>query len=427
MTLTRAELTDVEARVLDAVDESWAVDRLTRLVAVPSVGGSDAECEVQYLLADWLDELGCEVDHWSIDLGDAASAPDAPGQEVTRTEAYGVVGTVAGAEDGRPALVLSGHTDVVPPGDLDLWAGDPFAPRLIDGAVHGRGACDMKGGVVSALAALAAIRAAGVRLVRPLALHGVIGEEDGGLGAWATLRRGHLGDLCVIPEPTAGAVVTANAGALTFRLEVAGRAAHAAMRDHGVSAVEVFADLHAGLRAFEAERQRDADPRFGGAPYPYGISIGRVQAGDWASSVPDKLVAEGRYGVRIGESVAAARDALETRLGQLCAAHPWLSDHPARLSWTGGAFASGELVPGHPLLPAVQQAVADAGGGTPPERAISAGSDLRLYVGAGVPTLHYGPGNLNLAHGPAERVPVAELTTAARAFALLALRSCGVR
>ena len=53
-----------------------------------------------------------------------------------------------------------------------------------------------------------------------MALHGVIGEEDGGLGAWATLRRGHLGDVCVIPEPTAQAVVTANAGALTFRLEV---------------------------------------------------------------------------------------------------------------------------------------------------------------------------------------------------------------
>jgi acetylornithine deacetylase len=422
-----ADLSGPESRVLSAVDEDWVVDRLSRLIAIPSVDGTDAEIEVQHVLADWLRELDCDVDAWQVDLDEAATAVDAPGQEVPRSEAWGVVGTVPAAEDGTPALVFSAHTDVVPPGDLSLWDGDPFVPRLVDGSIHGRGACDMKGGLVAALAALAAVRSAGVRLVRPVALHGVVGEEDGGLGAWATIRRGHLGDLCVIPEPTADAVVTASAGALTFRLEVTGRAAHAAMRDRGVSAVETFADVHAGLREFEAERQRDADPRFGAAPFPYGLSIGRVTAGDWASSVPDRLVAEGRYGVRIGEPVADARAAFEKRLADLCAGHPWLAAHPVRITWIGGSFASGRLPAGHPLLPAVRDAVADAGGGVAPERAIAAGSDLRQYAAAGVPTLHYGPGDLDLAHGPQESVPVADVVTAARAFALLTVRSCGVR
>jgi acetylornithine deacetylase len=264
-------------------------------------------------------------------------------------------------------------------------------------------------------------------LVRPVALHGVIGEEDGGLGAWATIRRGHLGDLCVIPEPTAQDVVTANAGALTFRLEIRGHAAHAAMRDRGVSAVELFAVVHAGLQEFEAERQRNADPRFGNARYPYGLSIGRVQAGDWASSVPDRLVAEGRYGVRLGEPIADAQAAFQARLSDVCAGSDWLAAHPVRLTWTGGAFASGQLPAGHRLLPAMCAAVADAGGGVPVERAIAAGSDLRQYAAAGVPTLHYGPGDLTVAHGPWEKVSVAEVVTAARAFALLTLRSCGVR
>jgi acetylornithine deacetylase len=422
-----ADLTDVEARVVDAVDESWVVDRLTGLVAIPSVGGTPAESEVQHQLAGWLDELGCDVDTWEIDLAEAATAADAPGQEVERTEAWGVVGTLAGAESGPPALVFSGHTDVVPPGDRAQWDGDPFVPRFVGGDLHGRGACDMKGGVIAALAALAAVRTAGVRLVRPVALHGVIGEEDGGLGAWATLRRGHRGDLCVIPEPTAQAVVTASAGALTFRLEVTGHAAHAAMRNRGVSAVELFAHLHAGLLALEAERQQDADPRFGDARFPYGLSIGRVRAGDWASSVPDRLVAEGRYGVRLGEPVEVAQKEFEDRVATICTGHPWMATHPVRVAWTGGAFASGQLPAGHPLLPAVRTAVADAGGGAAPERAIAAGSDLRLYAAAGVPALHYGPGDLDLAHGPLEKVPVAEVMTAARAFALLTLRSCGVR
>jgi acetylornithine deacetylase len=143
--------------------------------------------------------------------------------------------------------------------------------------------------------------------------------------------------------------------------------------------------------------------------------------------VPDALVAEGRYGVRLGEPVQSAKEAFEDRLATFCARHPWLAEHPVRLSWTGGAFASGELPSGHPLLPAVRRAVADAGGGVPAERAIAAGSDLRQYAAAGVPTLHYGPGDLDLAHGPGERVPISELVTATRAFALLALRTCGVR
>jgi acetylornithine deacetylase len=411
--------------VLDAVDETWAVDRLVELVAVPSVGGTAAESEAQHRVAGWLDELGTDVDRWAIDLAEAAAAPDAPGQEVDRSEAWGVVGTVPGRDGGQPALVLCGHSDVVPAGDPALWPGDPFSPRVDAGAVHGRGTCDMKGGLVAALAAVRALRTAGVRLARPLAVHSVIGEEDGGLGAWATLRRGHRGDACVIPEPTAGAVMTAHAGALTFRLTLTGLAAHAANRHLGVSAVELFEHVHVALRALESDRRPADRSRFGGHPFPYGLSIGRVQAGDWASTVPDRLVAEGRFGVRLGEPVEVARAVFESCVATACATDPWLADHPARVEWVGGVYASSELPAGSLLLPAVQRAVTDAGGAPPPERALTAGTDLRLYAAAGVPTLHHGPGDLRLAHGVGEQVPVEDVLLSARSLALLALRTCG--
>jgi acetylornithine deacetylase len=143
--------------------------------------------------------------------------------------------------------------------------------------------------------------------------------------------------------------------------------------------------------------------------------------------VPDRLVAEGRFGVRLGEPVEAARAALEQRVAGFCAGHPWLAAHPARLTWTGGSFASGQLPPGSPLLGEVRAAIADTGGGVPAERAISAGSDLRLYAAAGIPTLHYGPGDLRMAHGPRERVPVADLVAVTRALALLAVRAAAPR
>lgn len=421
-----ADLTDTEARVLAAVEDTWLVDRLRELVAVPSVGGTAAESEAQHLVAGWLTGLGADVDVWPIDLTAAAATGDAPGQEVDRTEAWGVVGTVVGAEDGEPALVLSGHTDVVPAGDPALWPADPFTPRVTGGLLHGRGACDMKGGVVAALGVVRALQLAGVRPARPLAVHSVVGEEDGGLGAWATLARGHRGAACVIPEPTAGTVMTASAGALTFRLTVTGLAAHGAMRDAGVSAVTLFEHVHAALRAFEAERQDGTAGRFAGTALPYGINVGLLRAGGWASTVPERLVAEGRYGVRVGEALDDARAVFEATVARACAGHPWLAGHPVRVEWVGGSFASGQLAPGSALLPLVQQAAVDAGGRCPPESAVPAGTDLRLYAAAGIPTLHLGPGDLRLAHGPQERVPVADVVHVTRALALTAVRSCGV-
>lgn len=412
-----------EARVLAAVDGAWVAARLVELIAVPSITGSAAESDAQHLFARWLGELGLDVDLWPIELAALQADPEFPGTEVPRTESWGLAGHVGGS-DG-PSLALSGHIDVVPPGDRRQWSRDPFAAAVVAGDVVGRGACDMKGGLVAALAAAAAVQWSGVRLRGRLAVHSVGGEEDGGLGTLATLRRGHLADACIIPEPTDGALVTANAGALGFRLEVEGRAAHGAVRDTGVSALEAFLPVHRALLELEDERNRDVDPRFVDHERPYALSIGTVQAGDWSSTVPDRLVAEGRYGVRLGEPVAAARAAFEAAVAAV--PDPWLAEHPVRVTWSGGQFASGAVPAGHPLPAWVCEAAAAVTGTEPPERAAPYGSDLRLYAAAGVPTVHYGPGEVRFAHAPDERVAVRDVVQAARVLALLTLRVCRTR
>ncbi|MBA3277382.1 MAG: ArgE/DapE family deacylase [Geodermatophilaceae bacterium] len=414
-----------EQRVLDAIDASWALDRLVELIAIPSITGSAAESDAQHRLAGYFDPLGLDTDLWPIDLPEAKAHPDFPGLEAPRTEAWGLVG-ITGGDDG-PTLILNGHIDVVPPGDLSRWSGEPFRPRIEGDVVHGRGACDMKAGVVAALAAAKAVTNSGIRLAGRLALHSVVGEEDGGLGAWSTLRRGYRGDAAVILEPTSGTVHTANAGALTFRIEVTGRAAHGATRELGVSAFESFWPIHLALRELESERNADTDVRLRGHDLPYALSIGTIRSGDWPSSVPDRLIAEGRYGVAIGEPSAAARKVLEDRVVEACSSDPWLTDHPATVTWSGGQFGSGTLPPGHPLLGRVQAAAADIRGGIPPEAAAAYGSDLRLYAAEDIPTVHFGPGDVRLAHSPREQVHINDLVSTARAVALLIVRTCGVR
>ncbi|MFD8393811.1 ArgE/DapE family deacylase [Streptomyces sp. NPDC059680] len=419
---------DAEAAALACLDEAAVGRMLLELISVPSVTGSPAESEIQHLLAGWLERLGLDVDLWSMDLAALLADPGFPGAEAAREEAWGLVGYTADGGDG-PTLILQGHVDVVPPGDPAAWDGDPFVPRVVGGdLVHGRGACDMKAGLVAHLAALAAIRAAGVRLRGQVAVHFVVGEEDGGLGAFGTLRRGHTGDACVITEPTAGTLVTANAGALTFRLTVPGRAAHASSRDAGVSAIDAYLPLHRALGELEAARNRDPSPLMAEYPIPYALCVGTLRAGDWASSVPDLLVAQGRLGVRIGEEPDAARDELERWVAKACAADPWLREHPAQVEWTGGQFASGRLAEGHPLRRTVADACAAVDGGSRPrERGAPYGSDLRLYTAAGIPALQYGPGDVRVAHSPRECVSVREVAGVARALVVTALRTVGVK
>ncbi|MFI2203919.1 ArgE/DapE family deacylase [Streptomyces sp. NPDC020192] len=422
-------LTDAEAAAVACVDEGALGRTLLELISVPSVTGSAAESELQQRLAGRLERLGLDVDLWSMDLPALRADPGFPGAEVAREEAWGLVGYTAEGEDDGPTLILQGHVDVVPPGDPRAWDGDPFVPRVVGEVVYGRGACDMKAGLAAHLAALAAIRAAGVRLRGRVAVHFVVGEEDGGLGAFGTLRRGHTGDACVITEPTAGTLVTANAGALTFRLTVPGRAAHASSREAGVSAVDAYLPLHRALAELETERNRDPSPLMAEYPIPYALSVGTVRAGDWASSVPDLLVAEGRLGVRLGEEPAAARAEFERCVARACAGDPWLREHPAHVGWPGGQFASGRLPEGHRLRDEVRDACADVAGwaARPRERGAPYGSDLRLYAGAGIPTLQYGPGDVRVAHSAGECVSLGEVVAVARVLVVTVMRTVGVR
>ncbi|WP_233576557.1 ArgE/DapE family deacylase [Saccharopolyspora rhizosphaerae] len=416
--------TEAEQRALDAVDIDGIVDDLRELVAIPSVGGSTAEHDAQQWCADRLSALGHHVDHWRIDVRELAQHPDFPGQEADRDEAYGCVGV---SSEGEPALVFCGHTDVVPPGDLDRWPDrDPYSLRVSDGIAAGRGTCDMKGGVVAFLGALRALRTAGVELARPVAVHAVVGEEDGGLGAFATLQRGHRGEACVIAEPSLDTIVAANGGSLTFRLEIPGQGTHGSTRYRGVSALEKLAELLPVLRELEARRNAGPDPLVAHLEIPYPLSVGTARVGDWASTVPDLAIAEGRYGVRLGEFVEEAQAEFTAAVAEACAADPWLAEHPVRVSWPGGIFASGRLPEGHPLLEETREAITASGGPAPEVVGAPYGTDLRQYAATGMPTLQYGPGDVRYAHAHDEHVGIADLERCARAYALLAIRRCGI-
>ena len=156
----------------------------------------------------------------------AARASRPPGRGGARaTELWGLTVTLPGGRRrGRAGAVRARRRRRA--AGTEPWRHGPWSGAVEDGWLHGRGSVDMKGAVVAALHALAALRAAAAA-GRGRA-RGVASEEDGGLGAFAALERDAAFDACLIPEPTGFDVVCAQAGALTFEGAVPGVAAHAA-------------------------------------------------------------------------------------------------------------------------------------------------------------------------------------------------------
>jgi acetylornithine deacetylase len=409
-----------------AVDAPALVADLADLVQLPSVTAS--EDLIAGHLADALESLGLAVEVFHPDPAAIREDPAWPGEEVPRRSLPVVIGR-AGQPGGRPRIVLSGHTDVVPAGDPATWSGDPFSGEVRDGWLYGRGACDMKGGVAAILGAVRALRDAGVldRLRGELVVALVPSEEDGGQGTLAAIRAGATGDMAVITEPSGLDIVVAHAGAITFRLSVPGRAAHASMRREGVSALANLQTLVAALEADEARRnEAETDPLMTAIGLPYPTIVGKVAGGVWASSVMDQVVAEGRYGVRLAQTAAEAESQLRECIEAACAADPFLRDHPAQVEVFGAAFDTSRVAPDHVLPVSLTAAAMAVTGRTPALVGVPYGCDMRLFVGIGqTPCVVFGPGDVRLAHGADERVPLAEVAACARVLAAWVAETLG--
>lgn len=414
-----------EARVNPSIDAERLVEDLRALVRIPSVTGSEEA--VMAWAADALRDLGLRVETLRPDPAAIRADSAWPGEEMPRSSLPVVIGR-AGRTGGR-RVILSGHLDVVPPGDRGTWTTDPWGAEVHDGRLFGRGACDMKGGVASILAAVRALGDGGDRdrLDGELMVVLVPSEEDGGQGTLAAIRAGATGDMAVITEPSNLDVVVAHAGAITFRLTVPGRAAHASQRREGVSALDKLFVLTRALEADEARRNAaETDPLMTAIGLPYPTIVGIVAGGEWASTVLDRVTADGRYGVRLGQSPAEAEEELRATIGGACSDDEFLRDHPATVEITGGRFGSARVPSDHPLPTGLADVAEAVTGRRPALLGEPYGADMQMFVNHGdTPCVIFGPGDVRVAHSADESVPLDEVEACARVLAAWVLRELG--
>jgi len=432
LSLTAAERAVVETI---AARRAELVDLAGALIACDTAVGPDGrgdEARLQGALAERLAAAGAEVDLWVPDDGVVAGSRQVP-PGFSFAGRPQLAGRFAGARGGR-SLLCNGHVDVVPAGDRAAWSAEPFAPVVRDGRLFGRGACDMKGGVAAMVFAAEALRAAGVRLAGDLVVCTVTDEEETGAGAIAAVARGVRADAGLVAEPTGFDAWVACRGDVVGTLTVPGRLGHAGLEHDpaaggAVNAIDKARVLLNALARRHDEWQRRPDHQHA-LLSPGHLMATRIAGGDWPVNVPATCTITlhvaylpahadaGGWGSRVEaevrECVAAA-----------AAADPWLAQHPPALEWTLDIPAV-EVDADEPVIAVALEAGTDLG--RPGRRAgLDSWHDGATFTRFGAtPTIAYGPGSVALAHTVDESVPVADLVACAQAYAVAAMRWCGV-
>lgn len=424
---------DLTSRILHAVDAYFSeqIEFLAALTAHPSKRGK--EQRAQAFMADELTSRGYEVDQWQIDVEDIRHLPGFSPVLGPYEDAVNVVGTHRASSSKGRSLILNGHIDVVPEGPLDMWDSPPYEPRVADGWMYGRGAGDMKAGLVSNLFALDALRSLGLAPAAEVFYQSVVEEECTGNGALACLARGYKADAALIPEPFAETLVTAQLGVLWFQVHLKGLPSHVAYAGQGANAIEAAIPLIAALHEMEA-RWNGVEHRHGDyahMDHPLNLNIGKIEGGDWTSSVPAWCVFDVRMAIFPGQSIEAAKAEIEAVLMEAAHGNDFLKNSLPEIVYhgfhaEGYALSDDKSATAQAAIGALDTAHSAVTGGTLDRAAITATTDARFFgLYADTPALVYGP-RAEAIHGFNERVELESMRRVTQATALFIADWCGV-
>lgn len=405
-------------------NENSAVRFLQKLVQEGGLRGD--ESRAQAIIIEKCRELGLKLDIWEIGGEALLKHPAFCSDRKNFSGSPNVVAVLPGRGGGK-SLILNGHIDVVPPGDINDWENEPYSGCIKDGRLYGRGSTDMKGGTAALLLAIEAIISCGFQLKGDIIFQSVIEEESGGAGTLAAVLRGYKADGAIIPEPTNMKIFVKQQGSVWFRINVKGRAAHGGTRYEGVNAIEKGMAVISVLHELERRRnERITDPLYKNTPIPIPINIGRINSGDWPSSVPDFCTIEGRFGIAPGEDIFEAKQEMAAALSKLAEEDPWFASHPPELSWFGARWFPGEISTNHPLPAVLSQAYEEVMNEKSVFEAAPWGTDGGILSNiGGIPTVVFGPGTTSVAHDVNEYVELEAVFQAAEIIALTILRWCG--
>ena len=317
-----------------------------------------------------------------------------------------VIGRLEGKPGGR-TLVLEAHMDTA----SELGMCKPPFQALRDGnRMHGRGSCDTKAGLAAMMHALKMVRDSKLQPNASVWLVAAVDEEHSFRGVVKFLEKGVKADGAIVAEPTGLETVVASKGVLRWRIRTRGRAAHSSKPNLGVNAVTKMAKLVAAMEErLPAIFQKRSHPLLGSPT----LNVGVIQGGHQVNQVPDSCTIEVDRRLLPGETKESVYGELEGLVAELRAIDrglevemepPMLEDYPLETS------PSERIV--QTVLKASQEVAGRAG-----LVGVPYGSDASKLARAGIPSVIFGPGSIDLAHAADEFVELDQVGLAAEIFA----------
>lgn len=415
-------------RILSAVAEGFA-DQIAftqELVRFPSTRGQEHAVQDHVFRA--LKARGYAMDRFAMDREAIAAHPGGAPVTDDHSDAPIVVGIHRPrAETGR-SLILQAHVDVVPAGPAAMWTRPPFESAIVDGWLHGRGGADMKAGLAANLFCLDALRRLGLQPAATVYVQSVVEEEATGNGALMAHLRGYRAEAALIPEPMEEQLVRANTGVLWFRLSVGGTPAHLREMGAGANAIDAAYRVIGALRELEAALNRETPQHrhFEEAAHPINLNVGRIEGGDWASSVPCWCRVDCRIALYPGMKPADMARRIEAVVADFARTDPFLAANPPEVAFNGFWAEGYVLEPGSEAEAVLGRAHAGATGEALRSFMSPCYLDARVYaLYDRIPTLCYGPISQGI-HAFDERVDLASLQRITGAMALFVAEWCGL-
>jgi acetylornithine deacetylase len=296
---------------------------------------------------------------------------------------------------------------------------DAYSPRIADGVIYGRGACDAKGQVATIHALFSRLRH--VTLAGDVVAHVVVEEENGGNGSLAMARVGEVADGCVVLEPSDGQLYTSVRGAIWFRINFRGKAGHSGSATVTRSALLLARDAMQRLEAYHADLLKASRglPLFDHHPNPMPLTFGHLEAGNWPAAAPNRALLEGVLGLLPNKSKEEVMEGFRQALFSDGSLTPENCD--IHFSYR---HDSSVVDPGHPLPQAI---LAAAKANDLPLRVggMTASCDAWFYSNQlNNPTVVVGPGSLLVAHSREESIKLEEIQRYAACLADFATDFC---
>lgn len=412
------EIAEAARRLKDDMTQT-----LIELVRIPSVVGDEGAA--QSFIEERYKELGLKLHMVEADKDKVRQHPAYVESELPFEGRPNIIGLLNGDAHKR-SIILNGHVDVVSPEPVDQWRHDPWGAEIEENRLFGRGAMDMKAGLVANLYAIKALADLGLEPGGTVMLQSVIEEEaGGGGGTLACLMEGYTADGMIITEPFTYPVIS-HTGILYFRITLKGKIAHAGRAHLGVNAIGRMLKIYQALE--QLDMRRAATVKFPLYDKVEGrschLNIGTLKSGDWPSTVAGFAEMECRISYIPGESMAEIKRTVEDVVHQTAQADSWLRDHPPEVEWFGWQAEPWYQNPDDVFVQGVLDACEMVRGEKMEVFGSTAGLDTRFSSYFGFPAISFGPSG-DREHGFDEYVDLDSLLSVTQIVALATLDWCG--